>query len=52
MLNKDTWLFTGLGSRGFTFAPLLAEAIVSKILKEPMPIGKSVWAKFNYSSVD
>ena len=51
-LNKDTWLFTGLGSRGFTFAPLLAEAIVSKILKEPMPIGKSVWAKFNYTSVD
>jgi len=51
-LDTNTWLFTGLGSRGFTFAPLLAEAIVSKILQEPMPIAKSVWAKFDYTNVN
>lgn len=39
-------LLTGLGSRGFVFAPLLAEAIVAKTQGEPLPISKKVWAKF------
>lgn len=40
------WLFTGLGSRGFVFAPLLAEAIVSQLCGDPLPIAKSVWERF------
>lgn len=45
-IDESLWLFTGLGSRGFVFAPLLAEAIVSKICGDPLPIAKSVWARF------
>ena len=45
-LEDGRWILTGLGSRGFVFAPLLAEAIVSKICGDPMPIAKSVWDKF------
>jgi len=43
-IEDNLWLFTGLGSRGFVFAPLLAEAIVSKICGDPLPISKKVWA--------
>lgn len=45
-IDENIWLFTGLGSRGFVFAPLLAEAIVSKICGDPLPISKQVWARF------
>jgi len=45
-LEDGRWLFTGLGSRGFVFAPLLAEALVSKICGDPMPVSKQVWARF------
>ncbi|MEP3889707.1 MAG: tRNA (5-methylaminomethyl-2-thiouridine)(34)-methyltransferase MnmD [Hellea sp.] len=45
-ISADQWLFTGLGSRGFVFAPLLAEAIVSKICGDPLPISKSAWDRF------
>ena len=45
-IKEGRWILTGLGSRGFVFAPLLAEAIVSKIYGDPMPIAKSVWARF------
>jgi len=37
---------TGLGSRGFVFAPLLAEAIVAEICGEVLPISNKVWARF------
>ncbi len=37
---------TGLGSRGFVFAPLLAEAIVACICHEVLPISNKVWARF------
>ena len=40
------WIFTGLGSRGFVFAPLLAEALVSKICGDPMPVSKQLWTRF------
>jgi len=46
-LENNLWLFTGLGSRGFVFAPLLAEAIVSKICGDPMPVSKKLWARFS-----
>ena len=45
-IEDNLWLFSGLGSRGFVFAPLLAEAIVSKICGDPLPISKKVWARF------
>lgn len=45
-IDENLWIFTGLGSRGFVFAPLLAEALVSKICGDPLPISKKVWTKF------
>ncbi len=45
-ISANEWIFTGLGSRGFVFAPLLAEAIVSKICDEPLPVSKKLWARF------
>jgi len=45
--GQGHFVLTGLGSRGFVFAPLLAEAIVSHYLGDPLPIAKSVWDKFS-----
>jgi len=45
-IENNLWLFTGLGSRGFVFAPLLAEAIVSRICGDPLPVSKQLWARF------
>ncbi|WP_026942800.1 tRNA (5-methylaminomethyl-2-thiouridine)(34)-methyltransferase MnmD [Hellea balneolensis] len=45
-IDEKLWLFSGLGSRGFVFAPLLAEAIVSKICGDPLPVSKTLWARF------
>ena len=47
LLKDGRWLFTGLGSRGFVFAPLLAEALVSKICGDPMPVSKQLWARLS-----
>ena len=47
--QNDIQILTGLGSRGFVFAPLLAEAIISKYLGDPLPIEKEVWQKFSAS---
>jgi len=44
--RQDHFILTGLGSRGFVFAPLLAEAIVSHWLGEPLPIDKKLWDEF------
>jgi len=44
--HSGQYSLTGLGSRGFVFAPLLAEAIVSHWLDEPLPIDKKLWAQF------
>ena len=46
-LGENTWALTGLGSRGFTFAPLLAEALVANICGEVGPLDKAVRAKFS-----
>jgi len=46
LLPDGRWLMTGLGSRGFVFAPLLAEALVSKIYGDPMPVSKRLWTRF------
>lgn len=34
----------GLGARGFLMAPLLAEAIVSHMMGEPLPLDSQAWA--------
>ncbi len=36
------WLLTGLGSHGYTYAPLLAELLVSQMLGEPWPLPRQV----------
>lgn len=46
-INSNTWTLTGLGSRGFTFAPLLAEALIGELCGEVGPLDKSLKAKFS-----
>jgi len=40
------WGLTGLGSRGFVFAPLLAETIAADICGNPSPISKNTRERF------
>lgn len=40
--GQDLWVLSGLGSRGFVFAPLLGEALVSAYLGEPSPLDRAV----------
>ena len=49
-LGNSHWALSGLGSRGFTFAPLLAETLVAHICGEIGPSDKHVRTKF--SSLD
>ena len=46
-LDENIWALTGLGSRGFTFAPLLAEALIAKLCGAVGPLDKSLRAKFS-----
>jgi len=46
-LDERHWALSGLGSRGFTFAPLLAEALIAKICGEVGPLDKGLSAKFS-----
>ncbi len=45
--DTEHFVLTGLGSRGFVFAPLLAEALISHYYGDPSPIEKAVWQKFS-----
>ncbi|MGB3456935.1 MAG: tRNA (5-methylaminomethyl-2-thiouridine)(34)-methyltransferase MnmD [Litorimonas sp.] len=36
--GQDIWILSGLGSRGFVFAPLLGEALASLYCGEPSPL--------------
>ena len=45
-IDDRLWCLTGLGSRGFAFAPLLGEAIVSNICGDPAPIDIALRARF------
>lgn len=40
--KQDLWVLSGLGSRGFTFAPLLGEALVSAYLGEASPLDRGL----------
>ncbi len=46
-LGGNFWALTGLGSRGFTFAPLLAEALIADLCNEIGPLDKNLRAKFS-----
>ena len=46
-LDSKTRALTGLGSRGFTFAPLLAEAMIADICGEVGPLDKTLKANFS-----
>ena len=48
--GPKTWALTGLGSRGFTFAPLLAEAMIANICGEVGLLEKTLRAKFSTPS--
>ncbi len=45
--RKRAHILTGLGSRGFVFAPLLGEALVSDYLGEPSPLELSFTGRLN-----
>ena len=46
-VDKNVFVLTGLGSRGLTTAPLMAEILVSQILGKPMPMSKSLLDTLN-----
>lgn len=45
--KKRAHILTGLGSRGFVFAPLLGEALVSDYLGEPSPLEQNFTDRLN-----
>ncbi len=45
--QSQLWLYTGLGSRGLSFAPLCAELLVANLMGEPSPLEKSLAAKLD-----
>lgn len=45
--EQDLWVLSGLGSRGFTFSPLLGEALVSAYLGEPSPLDQKFAARIS-----
>ncbi|MEM7730155.1 MAG: tRNA (5-methylaminomethyl-2-thiouridine)(34)-methyltransferase MnmD [Pseudomonadota bacterium] len=45
--EQDIWVLSGLGSRGFVFAPLLGEALASLYLGEPSPLDAAFARRIN-----
>ncbi len=46
-LGAEHWALSGLGSRGFTFAPLLADALVSQLNNEVGPLDKALLSRLS-----
>lgn len=46
-VDKNVFVLTGLGSRGLTTAPLMAEILVSQILGQAMPMSKNLLDALN-----
>ena len=46
-LAPNLWVMTGLGSRGFVFAPILADQLTAHLSRKPNVIAQDVWAKFS-----
>lgn len=45
--QAQLWLYTGLGSRGLSFAPLCAELLAARLTGEPWPLEKSLAVKLD-----
>lgn len=50
-IRKGVWVLSGLGSRGFVFAPLLAESLTSELMGEAIPLAKSAKALFEKNAL-
>jgi len=48
--HNNIWAISGLGSRGFTFAPLLAEALIAQLCEEIGPLDKAFRLKLTAAS--
>lgn len=44
-LEPGLWLLGGLGSRGFTAAPLAASALTAALLQRPLPLPAQLWQR-------
>jgi tRNA 5-methylaminomethyl-2-thiouridine biosynthesis bifunctional protein len=44
-LAKGLWVIGGLGSRGFTSAPLVAEVIAAELAQQPLPLRAELRAR-------
>lgn len=45
--NEEIYTFSGLGSKGFLYAPLCADVLVAQVLKHACPIPESLMNKLN-----
>lgn len=46
-IGPGLWVMTGLGSRGFVFAPLLADHLISRILRKTPSLTPQLWDKLS-----
>lgn len=44
-IDQGLWVLGGLGSRGFTAAPLAANALASALTKRPLPLPAELWQR-------
>lgn len=44
-LANNLWVIGGLGSRGFTAAPLAASALVATLAQTPLPLSANLWQR-------
>ena len=46
-IAPNLWVMTGLGSRGFSFAPLLAEQLMANLTGAPHALTPQVWERLS-----
>jgi tRNA 5-methylaminomethyl-2-thiouridine biosynthesis bifunctional protein len=46
-IEDGLWVMTGLGSRGFVFAPLLADHLISRLINKAPSVTPQLWAKLS-----
>lgn len=44
-IEPGLWVMAGLGSRGFVFAPLLADQLISRLMQKPPSVTPALWTK-------
>jgi len=47
-IEDGLWVMTGLGSRGFVFAPLLAEQLMSHLMQKAPSVTPELWSKISH----